>query len=94
MNEAAGLRMSHVEDHRGKAREVILRHGDNAKDYVTARIEACETAGEKADAANWRNVLHALSEGETHTPGDRRQFPAVDLGLETHGSERAGRKAC
>ena len=64
MNEATGLRMSHVEDHREKAREVILRHGENAKDYVTARIEACETAGEEADAANWRQVLDALSEAE------------------------------
>jgi hypothetical protein len=64
MHETTGLKMSHVEDHRGKAREVILRHGENAKAYVTARIEACQTAGERADAANWRQVLDALSEDE------------------------------
>jgi hypothetical protein len=64
MNEATGLRMSHVEDHRAKAREMVLRHGENAKHYVAARIEASETAGEIADAANWRQVLSALSEGD------------------------------
>jgi hypothetical protein len=61
MNERTGLEMS-GEDLREKTREVILRHGENARDYVTARIEACETAGEKADAAIWRRVLSTMSE--------------------------------
>jgi hypothetical protein len=68
MNETTALKMSHVEDHRGKAQALMVRHGEHAKDYVTARIEACETAGEDVDAAGWRQVLDALRQGDKPTP--------------------------
>lgn len=48
-------------DHREAARLLASRHGDHAADYVLARIEASETAGEDADAAEWRKVLDALN---------------------------------
>ena len=47
-----------------KARALADRHGEHADDYVRARIEASETAGESADAAQWRQVLDALGQGE------------------------------
>jgi hypothetical protein len=51
-----------VEDLRDKVLELRRRHGEHAADYVEARIEACETAGESADAQQWRQVLNALKE--------------------------------
>jgi hypothetical protein len=48
-------------DHCEAARLLADRHGDHAADYVLARIEASETAGEDADASEWRKVLDALN---------------------------------
>jgi hypothetical protein len=63
MNENMGLDLRPSGDVRETARDLIIRHGEHAEDYVRARIEASETAGESADAVEWRHVLEALSEG-------------------------------
>jgi hypothetical protein len=47
---------------RDTARSLTIRHGAHAEDYVRARIEASETAGESGDAAKWHEVLEALNE--------------------------------
>lgn len=52
------------DDVREQARALAERHGEHADDYVRARIEASETAGEAADAAEWRKVLDALCDSE------------------------------
>jgi hypothetical protein len=63
MNQNRGPALKTGEDIRDRARALMLRHGEHAEDYARARIEASETAGEGADAAEWRQVLDALSEG-------------------------------
>jgi hypothetical protein len=60
MNEEIGLATSNRQDPCETARELFRRHGEHAQDYVRARIEACVTAGERTDAAAWRQVLTLL----------------------------------
>jgi hypothetical protein len=52
------------EDERARtaARDVIARHGEQAADYVLARIEASRTAGQSEDAEAWQQVLEILDE--------------------------------
>jgi len=62
MSEAMVAEPNAVEDPRDKACELRRRHGEHARAYVEARIEAAETAGEGADADEWRQVLSALNQ--------------------------------
>jgi hypothetical protein len=61
MNEGMGLEISDPEELRDKARELTVRHGEHAEEYVRARIEACQTAGASAEAEAWRLVLNLLA---------------------------------
>jgi hypothetical protein len=63
MNENLVTEVQAGSDPREKARALALRHGEHAEDYVRTRIEASETAGESADAEQWRQVLRTLQEG-------------------------------
>jgi hypothetical protein len=53
---------------RATAREIMARHGEQAPEYVSARIEACRIAGQTEDAEAWQHVLRVLSETREEAP--------------------------
>ena len=75
MKRAKTMEMANVEEIRAKARELTLRHGEHAEEYVKARIEACQIAGESEDAEAWQEVLNLLDQGLEAEPVPRSQTP-------------------
>jgi hypothetical protein len=76
MKRAMAMEMANMEEIRAKAREVTLRHGEHAEEYVKARIEACQIAGESEDAEAWQEVLDLLDQGVEAEPVPRSQMPS------------------
>ena len=61
MNDGMGLgTKAGPEELREMANALVARHGEHAREYVRARIEACQTAGESADADAWQQMLNLL----------------------------------
>jgi hypothetical protein len=76
MKRAKAMEMANAEEIRAKARELTVRHGEHAEEYVKTRVEASQIAGESEDAEAWQQVLNLLEQGVEAEPVPRSQMPS------------------
>ena len=76
MKQTKVKEMANAEEIRARARELTLRYGEHAEEYVKARIEASQIAGESEDPETWRQVLNLLDQGVGAEPAPSAQMPS------------------